>query len=69
MKTLIQDQSGTIRSLPKTTQSASTVPIMKRGLTPGTAARLENHVETGLTQILNMRVGCWRPPMYVTVTR
>ena len=31
--------------------------------------RLEDHVDTGLNQIMNMRVGCWQPPMLANVTR
>ena len=30
---------------------------------------LEGHVDTGLSQIMNMRVGCWRPPMLANLTR
>jgi hypothetical protein len=31
--------------------------------------RLDDHVDTGLNQIMNMRVGCWQPPMLANVAR
>ena len=70
MKTPIQGQGTTRRSLPKTSQTTPTVQnTTQRCLTGSTAERLNGHVDTGLTQILNMRVGCWQPPMLANVTR
>jgi hypothetical protein len=35
----------------------------------GNSERLEDHVDIGLNQIMNMRVGCWQPPMLANVAR
>jgi hypothetical protein len=35
----------------------------------GNCERLEDQVDIGLTQIMNMRVGCWQPPMLANVAR
>jgi hypothetical protein len=41
---------------------------VRSGLQPGAsraAKPVERELETGIAAILNMRVGCWRPPIYV----
>ena len=72
MKTLTEDQSNTMlttQTTSKTSQTPSTgSPVENRCLVSGGPNRLQDSVETSLTHVLNMRVGCWRPPVLVDVS-
>jgi hypothetical protein len=71
MEPLKQDRIGITETPPMTrvdrdaTRAMATRPtVTSRG-----SARSDQEVETGLWHVLNLRVGCWRPPVHVDLTR
>jgi hypothetical protein len=67
MKTLTEDQSNTMLTTQTTSKTSPSTgsPVESRCLVSGGPNRLQDRVETSLTHVLNMRVGCWRPPVFV----
>jgi len=56
MKTLTRNQSTR-------TRRAKVSPAPRRAVTEAIP-----EISTGIRDILGMRVGCWRPPVYVVLT-
>jgi hypothetical protein len=70
MEPLKQDRIGITGRPPLTSQERDAYPTRSMA-TKRTyrSSRSEQDVETGLSHVLNLRVGCWRPPVHVDLAR
>ena len=66
-----QSSNGTAATTPLNRRTRATAvkhPAASRRGTKSCVRDRDRDVDTGLKQILNMRVGCWRPPIHVNST-
>jgi hypothetical protein len=73
MEPLKQDRIRITGTPPTTRVEQRTLPtramVMRRTFTSCGSLRPDQEVETGLSHVLNLRVGCWRPPVHVDLPR
>lgn len=57
---------GTTPNVGGTRSGTSSCSLMS---SPSATHRLDVNLESGLAKVLSLRVGCWRPPVYLKGTR